>query len=53
MKLAVYKWNVAYDNNPTKPIYYYGYKTKKEAQEFCDLQNKRLTERKIIVIKVF
>lgn len=50
MKLATYKWNIAYSDN-LKPIFYYGYKTKKEAQETCDIHNKKLIEKRIVVIK--
>ena len=38
MKLATYRWNLAIVGHK-KPIYYYGYKTKKEAQAFADKWN--------------
>lgn len=49
MKLATYKWNIS-EIGKNKPIAYYGFKLKKEAQAFVDNWNKT-HELKIEVIK--
>lgn len=49
MKLATNKWNIS-EVGKNKPIVYYGFKLKKEAQAFVDNWNKT-HELKIEVIK--
>ena len=49
MKLATNKWNIS-ELEKNKPVLYYGFKTKKEAQAFADNWNKA-HELKIEVIK--
>lgn len=40
MKLSTYKWNICYvDDEREKPISYYGWKTKKDVQAYCDMWN--------------
>lgn len=51
MKLAINKWNVS-EEGKNKPVWYYGTKTKKQAQEFVDYWNKT-HELKIEVIKMW
>ena len=49
MKLVTNKWNIS-ELEKNKPVLYYGFKTKKEAQAFTDNWNKT-HELKIEVIK--
>ncbi len=49
MKLVMHKWNIS-EVGKNKPTFYYGFKTKKEAQAFVDNWNKT-HELKIEVIK--
>ena len=49
MKLATNKWNIS-EVGKNKPTFYYGFKTKREAQAFVDNWNKT-HELKIEVIK--
>ena len=49
MKLATNKWNIS-EIGKNKPVLYYGFKLKKEAQAFVDNWNKT-HELKIEVIK--
>ena len=49
MKLVMHKWNIS-EVGKNKPICYYGFKLKKEAQAFVDNWNK-IHELKIEVIK--
>ena len=49
MKLVMNKWNIS-EVEKNKPTFYYGFKTKREAQAFVDNWNKT-HELKIEVIK--
>lgn len=49
MKTATHKWNIRVIGE-TKPISYYGYPTKKQAQKFADEWNAK-HELKVEVIK--
>lgn len=50
MKLATYKWNIGLVGG-LKPIYYYGFKTKKDAIHFVEQWNPYHHDTQIEVIK--